>query len=77
MNLTFVLIMVFAVPAAFLATWLFGDLYIKLVLRKHKGNENYPTITEEIQAVSSKVIAYPFMAGLIIGLIAGHLFGQF
>ena len=77
MNLIFVNILVFGVPILFLLIWLFGDLWIKFVIRKQLGNEDYPTITDLIQTLSSQYIAIPFMAGLVIGLITGHLFGQF
>lgn len=73
----FVDIMVFGVPILFLLVWLIADLWIKLVIRAQRGQENYPTITGKIQTLSSQYIAIPLMTGLIIGLILGHLFGQF
>ena len=58
----------------FLVIWLAFDLLVVSYLRPKYGT---PTITHWIQATSATYPAIPFMTGLILGLICGHLFGQF
>ena len=63
-----------SLPILLLFAWLIGDIYIYAYLKPTYGTK---TITTRIQEISSEYIAIPFMTGLILGLLFGHLFGQF
>jgi len=63
------------VPLALLVvSWLVGDFLIAAHYRPRFG---VPTITARVQELSRRYIALPFVTGLVLGLVCGHLFGQF
>lgn len=52
-------------------------VYDILVARYLRPRYQTLTITARIQGLSKEYIAIPFSVGLIVGLVCGHLFGQF
>lgn len=72
MNITDAFI--FCTTGGILLLWLLYDIAVLTFLGARFGTL---TITRELQRISSKYIVIPFMSGLILGLICGHLFGQF
>jgi hypothetical protein len=72
MNIT-VLFIVGSI-ALFLASWLAFDLAVALWFRPKYGT---PTITHEVRRLGRRYLAATFLAGLVIGLVCGHLFGDF
>ena len=59
----------------FFGMWLVYDLMAAFVW-KPRG-QGVSTITHDIQNASKRVIAIPFLSGLLLGLLLGHLFLQF
>ena len=57
-----------------LCVWLAYDVGVAAYLRPRFGT---PTLTSEVIRLSKLYPAVPFLTGLVIGLVCGHLFGQF
>ena len=72
MSLTDLLILVPVLLWALI--WLIGDILIATWLRPRYGIR---TITSRLQQLGSAYPAVPFLAGLVIGLLCGHLWLQF